>query len=83
MSGRIKTTRLAPDKTLLAEAHKRSGCRTKAETVHAALREFIQRRKQLEISRQKNGDKSSAGLSYREEGLTSVSVPSPRQPDGG
>ena len=48
MTGRSKTTRIAPDKALLAEAHKLSDCKTEAETIHAALRDFIQRRKQRE-----------------------------------
>jgi Arc/MetJ family transcription regulator len=42
-------TRVAIDERLLDEAHEISGCATKAETVNEALREFIQRRKQLDI----------------------------------
>lgn len=41
-------TNLAIDETLLAEAQKAGGLKTKKATVNQALREFIQRRKQLE-----------------------------------
>ena len=37
------------DKKLLHEAHRLSGLRTKRATVHQALAEFIQRRRQLRI----------------------------------
>ncbi len=40
---------LAIDERLLAEALKAGGLKTKKATVNEALREFIQRRKQLEI----------------------------------
>lgn len=42
-------TNLAIDDRLLTEALKIGGLKTKKETVNEALREFIQRRKQLEI----------------------------------
>ncbi|MFH2007770.1 MAG: type II toxin-antitoxin system VapB family antitoxin [bacterium] len=42
-------TNLAIDEKLLAEALKAGGLKTKKATVNEALREFIQRRKQLEI----------------------------------
>lgn len=42
-------TNLAIDEELLSEAQKVAGLRTKKETVNEALREFIQRRKQIEI----------------------------------
>ena len=41
-------TNLAIDETLLAEAQKAGGLKTKKATVNQALREFIQKRKQLE-----------------------------------
>lgn len=41
-------TNLAIDDTLLSEAQKAGGLKTKKATVNQALREFIQRRKQLE-----------------------------------
>ena len=41
-------TNLAIDETLLAEAQKTGGLKTKKATVNQALREFIQKRKQLE-----------------------------------
>ena len=40
---------LAIDDRLLAQAQKAGKHRTKLETVNAALQEYIQRRKQLEI----------------------------------
>ena len=40
---------LAIDDRLLAQAQKAGKHRTKRETVNAALQEYIQRRKQLEI----------------------------------
>ena len=42
-------TNLAIDNNLLLEAQKVGGHRTKKETVAQALKEYIQRRKQLEI----------------------------------
>ena len=42
-------TNLAINDDLLSEAQKIGGHRTKRETVDAALAEYIQRRKQLEI----------------------------------
>jgi hypothetical protein len=42
-------TNLAIDDRLLLEAQKVGGHRTKRETVTAALREYIQHRRQLEI----------------------------------
>ena len=42
-------TNLAIDESLLDEARKVGNFRTKKETVNSALREFIERRKQLEI----------------------------------
>jgi hypothetical protein len=42
-------TNLAIDEVLLAEAVRVGGHRTKKATVNAALEEYIQRRKQLEI----------------------------------
>jgi hypothetical protein len=42
-------TNLAIDQGLLAEAQELSGLKTKKATVNEALREFIQRRKQLGI----------------------------------
>lgn len=44
-------TNLAIDEKLLSEAQQAAGLRTKKETVNEALREFIQRRKQLEALR--------------------------------
>jgi Arc/MetJ family transcription regulator len=41
-------TNLAIDDTLLSEAQKAGGLKTKKATVNQALREFIQKRKQLE-----------------------------------
>ena len=41
-------TNLAIDDTLLSEAQKAGGLKTKKATVNPALREFIQKRKQLE-----------------------------------
>ncbi len=41
-------TNLAIDETLLSEAQKAGGLKTKKATVNQALREFIQKRKQLE-----------------------------------
>lgn len=38
---------LAIDEALLAEAQKAGGLKTQKETVHLALHEFLQRRKQL------------------------------------
>lgn len=42
-------TNLSIDPDLLEEALHISGLRTKKETVNQALKEFVQRRKQLEI----------------------------------
>jgi len=42
-------TNLAIDNELLDEALKISGLKTKKDTVNTALKEFIQKRKQLEI----------------------------------
>jgi Arc/MetJ family transcription regulator len=42
-------TNLAIDDKLLAEAQKVGGHRTKKDTVNEALREYIQRRRQIEI----------------------------------
>ncbi len=42
-------TNLAIDDKLLAEALSISGLKTKKDTVNSALKEFINRRKQLEI----------------------------------
>ncbi len=42
-------TNLAIDQNLLQEALTMSGLRTKKDTVNLALKEFINRRKQLEI----------------------------------
>ena len=42
-------TNLAIDETLLEEAKRISGRRTKRETVNEALAEYIQRRRQQEI----------------------------------
>ena len=43
-------TNLAIDDDLLKEAQKIGGHRTKKETVNEALREYIQRRRQVEIT---------------------------------
>ncbi len=43
-------TNLAIDDELLQEAQAIGGHRTKKDTVNAALREYIQRRRQLEIT---------------------------------
>lgn len=43
-------TNLALDDSLLSLAQKVGGMKTKKETVNAALKEFIQRRRQEEIS---------------------------------
>ena len=42
-------TNLAIDEGLLLEAQEMGGFRTKKETVNEALREYIQRRKQVKI----------------------------------
>ena len=42
-------TNLAIDDKLLEEAQSISGLKTKKETVNSALREFVSRRRQLEI----------------------------------
>ncbi len=42
-------TNLAIEDELLIEAQKIAGFRTKKETVNSALKEFIERRKQIEI----------------------------------
>lgn len=42
-------TNLAVDENLLAEAQKAGGLKTKKATVNEALKEYIQRRKQVEI----------------------------------
>ncbi len=42
-------TNLALDDRLIDEARKVGGHKTKKEAVNAALREYVQRRKQLEI----------------------------------
>ena len=42
-------TNLAIDEQLLREAQELAGLKTKKETVNEALREFIQRRKQIEV----------------------------------
>lgn len=42
-------TNLAIDDTLLQEALRVSGLKTKKDTVNLALKEFVDRRKQLEI----------------------------------
>jgi len=42
-------TNLAIDNDLLIEAKKIAGLKTKKETVNSALKEFIERRKQIEI----------------------------------
>lgn len=44
-------TNLALDDSLLSLAQKVGGMKTKKETVNAALKEFIQRRRQEEISK--------------------------------
>jgi len=44
-------TNLALDDSLLSLAQKIGGMKTKKETVNAALKEFIQRRRQEEISK--------------------------------
>ncbi|MBM3265309.1 MAG: type II toxin-antitoxin system VapB family antitoxin [candidate division Zixibacteria bacterium] len=41
-------TNLSIDEALLSEAQKTAGLKTKKDTVNEALREFIQRRKELE-----------------------------------
>ncbi len=43
------STNLALDDRLLKEALKIGGFKTKKETVHTALQEFIQRHKQMEV----------------------------------
>ncbi len=43
------TTNLEIDQELLGEALKVSGLKTKKDTVNLALKEFVNRRKQLEI----------------------------------
>lgn len=43
-------TNLAIDDSLLEEAVRVSGLKTKRETVNTALKEFIQKRKQAEIA---------------------------------
>jgi len=43
-------TNLSIDEKLLLEAQKISGLKTKKDTVNEALREYIQRRKQTEIT---------------------------------
>jgi Arc/MetJ family transcription regulator len=45
----IMATNLAIDNDLLTEAQKIAGFKTKKETVNSALKEFIARRKQIEI----------------------------------
>ena len=45
----IMATNLALDNTLIIEAKKIGGFKTKKDTVNTALLEFIQRHKQLEI----------------------------------
>ncbi len=42
-------TNLAVDDNLISEALKLGGFKTKKDTVNTALREFVNRRKQLEI----------------------------------
>lgn len=42
-------TNLSIDEALLLEAQKAGSLKTKKETVNQALREFIQRRKQVEV----------------------------------
>lgn len=42
-------TNLAIDDDLLTEAQQVGGHRTKEETVHAALKEYVQRRRQLHL----------------------------------
>ncbi len=51
MDGILMATNLAIDDTLLIQAQKISGLKTKKDTVTLALKEFIQRRKQEEIIR--------------------------------
>jgi Arc/MetJ family transcription regulator len=51
MDGIIMATNLAIDDTLLIQAQKIGGLKTKKDTVTLALKEFIQRRKQEEIIR--------------------------------
>jgi len=46
----VMATNLSIDTNLLDEALHISGLRTKKETVNQALREFVQRRKQREIT---------------------------------
>jgi len=48
-SGGTLPTNLAIDDRLLAEAQKAGGHKTKRETVNAALKEYVQRRKQQKI----------------------------------
>ena len=45
----VMATNLAIDNDLLTEAQKIAGFKTKKETVNSALKEFIARRKQIEI----------------------------------
>jgi Arc/MetJ family transcription regulator len=46
----VMPTNLAIDEKLLTEAQKLGGHRTKRETVNEALKEYIRRRKQVEIT---------------------------------
>ena len=45
----LMATNLAIDNELLIEAQKIAGFKTKKDTVNSALKEFIERRKQIEI----------------------------------
>jgi Arc/MetJ family transcription regulator len=71
------TTNLAIDDNLILEAQRAGGHRTKKEAVTEALREYIQRRKQLNILKAFGTVVYDAEYDYKaaRKGLTIVSAP--------
>ena len=59
-------TNLAIDADLLEEAREVAHLRTKKETVNLALREFVDRRKQLEITKLFGTMDPDPGYDYKE-----------------
>lgn len=58
-------TNLAIDETLLEEALKVGGFKTKKETVNVALKELIQRRKQEDVVRMFSSVKYDKNYNYK------------------
>jgi len=60
-------TNLAIDNDLLLEAQKIAGFKTKKDTVNSALKEFIERRKQIEVIDLFGGIQYDSNYDYKVE----------------